>query len=223
VHTVPEWHWTDLGRTLDLPLDLRMSNPVVMSMNREFRYSPSMGKGASEVSGYRNDGVGTAVALVNAVTGEPAATDDELVELLAGFNFRVDQLDRADGERLRRWARRLRPVFTATDQDTATTLLNGLLGGVTMGPHISDHGLGPHLHYAAPGAGLVDRVRANTGVGLAFLLCEHGASRLGVCGADGCERVYADVSRGPRRRYCSPGCLNRSSVAAFRARRATEA
>lgn len=206
---------------MDLPSDLRMSNRLVMSVNRESRYSPSMGTVVSEVTGYRNDGVGTAVALVNAVTGEPAATDAELVELLSGFNFRVEQLDRAEDERLRRWARQLRPVFTATDQDTATTLLNGLLGQVAMGPHISDHGLGPHLHYAAPGAGPVDRVRANTAVGLAFLLCEHGASRLGVCGADGCERVYADVSRGPRRRYCSRGCLNRSGVAAFRARRAT--
>lgn len=206
---------------MDLPFHLRASNPFVMSVDGDSSYIQCMGKAASEVTGYRNDGVGTAVALVNAVTGEPAAGDSDLVGLLAGFNFRADHLDPPDAERLRRWARRLRPVFTAADQDTATTLLNGLLGRVTMGPHISDHGLGPHLHYAAPGAGLVDRVRANTAIGLAFLLCEHGASRLGVCDADGCDRVYADVSRGPRRRYCSPGCLNRSSVAAFRARRAT--
>jgi predicted RNA-binding Zn ribbon-like protein len=170
----------------------------------------------SEVTGYRNDGVGTAVALVNAAD----ATDDELVTLLARFNFLADQLDRPGAERLRDWAHRLRPVFTAPDQGAATALLNELLGQVAMRPHISDHGLGPHLHYAVPGAGLVDRVRANTAVGLAFLLCEHGAGRLGVCGAEGCERVYADVSRGPRRRYCSSSCLNRSSVAAFRARRA---
>lgn len=180
-----------------------------------------MGKAASEVTGYRNDGVGTAVALVNAVaSGAPPATDEALADLLAGFNFLADQLDQAGAVRLREWARRLRPVFTAPDQDTATAMLNDLLGQVAMRPHISDHGLGPHLHYAEPGAGLVDRVRANTAVGLAFLLCEHGAGRLGVCGAEGCDRVYADVSRGPRRRYCSPGCLNRSSVAAFRARRA---
>lgn len=180
-----------------------------------------MGKAASEVTGYRNDGVGTAVALVNAVAGgAPPPAGEELAELLAGFNFLVGQLDRDAAARLRDWAHRLRPVFTAADQETATAVLNELLGQVAMQPHISDHGLGPHLHYAVPGAGLVDRVRANTAVGLAFLLCEHGAERLGVCGADGCERVYADVSRGPRRRYCSPGCLNRSSVAAFRARRA---
>ncbi|HEX2130333.1 MAG TPA: CGNR zinc finger domain-containing protein [Actinophytocola sp.] len=170
---------------------------------------------ASEVTGYRNDGVGTAVALANA----PDADDAELAELLAGFNFLADQLDPPGAERLRDWARRLRPVFTAAGQAAAVEVVNGLLAQVAMAPHISDHGLGPHLHYAVPGADLVDRVRANTAVGLAFLLCERGAGRLGVCDADGCERVYADVSRGPRRRYCSPACLNRSGVAAYRARR----
>jgi predicted RNA-binding Zn ribbon-like protein len=48
----------------------------------------------------------------------------------------------------------------------------------------------------------------------------HGADRLGRCQAAGCDRVHADVQRGPRRRYCSRACQNRSSVAAFRARRA---
>lgn len=179
-----------------------------------------MGKGAGEVTGYRNDGVGTAVALVNAMAGDVPAPAGLLAEILTSHNFLVDELDPGDVDRLRDWARRLRPVFTA-DQQSAVELVNDLLGRVTMGPHISDHGLGPHLHYAAPGAGLVDRVRANTAVGLAFLLCDHGASRLGVCDAERCQRVYADVSRGPRRRYCSQGCLNRSGVAAFRARRAT--
>lgn len=172
---------------------------------------------ASEVTGYRNDGVGTAVALVNAVD----APDESLPAILTRYNFLADELTHDGVEQLRAWARHLRPVFTAADQTSAVELLNELIGHVAMGPHISDHGLGPHLHYAPPGAGLVDRVRANTAIGLAFVLCEHGASRLGVCAADRCDRVYADISRGPRRRYCSASCLNRSSVAAFRARRAT--
>lgn len=171
----------------------------------------------SEVTGYRNDGVGTAVALVNAVT----VGDAELAEVLVAFNFKVDELDGPGVERLRAWAPRLRAVFTAADQDVAVELVNGLMASVPMRPHISDHGLGSHLHYAVPGAGLVDRVRANTAVGLAFLLCEYGHARLGVCTAEGCARVYADVSRGPRRRFCSKACLNRSTVAAYRARKAT--
>jgi CGNR zinc finger len=172
-----------------------------------------------ETSGYRIDGAATAVALVNAVTTGAGVPDADLVELLGAHRYLVPSaLSAADGERLRDWARRLRPAFCGGE---VIALLNGLLAEVPLQPHISDHGLGPHLHYGEPGTGLVDRVRANTAFGLALAVCEHGAERLGRCRAAGCDRVYADVRRGPRRRYCSRTCQNRSSVAAFRARRAS--
>ena len=171
-----------------------------------------------ETSGYRIDGAGTAVALVNAVTAGAGVSDAGLAELLGVHRYLVHELSAADADRLRDWARRLRPAFGGAE---AVALLNGLLAEVPLQPHISDHGLGPHLHYGEPGAGLVDRVRANTAFGLALAVCEHGAERLGRCHAAGCDRVYADVQRGPRRRYCSRACQNRSSVAAFRARRAS--
>jgi predicted RNA-binding Zn ribbon-like protein len=171
-----------------------------------------------ETSGYRVDGVGTAVALVNAVTTGAGISDAELAELLGAHRYLVPELSAADANRLRDWAHRLRPAFGGAE---VVALLNGLLAEVPLQPHISDHGLGPHLHYGEPGAGLVDRVRANTAFGLALAVCEHSADRLGRCRAAGCDRVYADVQRGPRRRYCSRACQNRSSVAAFRARRAS--
>ncbi|MFI6788779.1 CGNR zinc finger domain-containing protein [Nonomuraea sp. NPDC050383] len=176
----------------------------------------------TEVTGYRNDGVGTAVALVNAVTADaPAPTPEALGALLTSYNFKVEHpLTEDEAEALRLWARRLRPVFAENDEARAVDLLNTVMGEVPMHPHISDHGEGPHLHYGPPGAALVDRVRANTAVGLAFVICEYGAGRLGVCPDAACERVYADISRGPRRRYCSKTCLNRNTVAAYRARRA---
>lgn len=175
---------------------------------------------ANEVTGYRNDGVGTAVSLVNAITVDvEQGGADGLAELLAGFNFDAAALSMEEAEELRDWARRLREIFTSDDQMSAVSHVNELMAGTPMRPHISDHGLGAHLHYAEPGAALVDRVRANTAIALAFLLCEYGSGRLGVCSADGCHRVYADVSRGPRRRFCSKPCLNRSTVAAYRARR----
>ncbi|MEU6424956.1 CGNR zinc finger domain-containing protein [Microbispora sp. NPDC046973] len=175
----------------------------------------------TEVTGYRNDGVGTAAALVNAVTtGGRDVSAETLRALLASYNFKVDEpLTEDETQMLRDWARRLRPVFAEPDQARAIDLLNALMAEAPMRPHISDHGLGPHLHYGPPGAALVDRVRANTAVGLAFVICEYGAERLGVCLDAGCERVYADIARGPRRRYCSKACLNRNTVAAFRARR----
>lgn len=169
-----------------------------------------------ETSGYRIDGAGTAVALVNAVTTGAGVSDVGLAELLGAHRYLVPELSAADADRLRDWARRLRPAFGGAE---VVALLNGLLADSPLQPHISDHGLGPHLHYGEPGAGLVDRVRANTAFGLALAVCEHGAERLGRCQAAGCDRVYADVQRGPRRRYCSRACQNRSSVAAFRARR----
>jgi predicted RNA-binding Zn ribbon-like protein len=171
-----------------------------------------------EASGYRIDGAGTAVALVNAVTTGGGLSDAGLADLLGTHRYLVDGLPPQEAERLRDWARRLRLAFGAAD---AVSLINGLLAEVPLQPHISDHGLGPHLHYGEPGAGLVDRVRANTALGLALVVCEHGADRLGRCEAAPCDRVYADVQRGPRRRYCSRTCQNRSAVAAFRARRAS--
>jgi predicted RNA-binding Zn ribbon-like protein len=171
-----------------------------------------------ETSGYRIDGAGTAVALVNAVTAGAGVSDAELAELLGVHRYLVPEFSAADADRVRDWARRLRPAFGGPE---VVELLNRLLAEVPLQPHISDHGLGPHLHYGEPGAGLVDRVRANTAFGLALAVCEHGSDRLGRCQAAGCDRVYADVQRGPRRRYCSRACQNRSSVAAFRARRAS--
>ena len=174
-----------------------------------------------ETSAYRIDGAGTAVALVNAVTtGGGGVADAGLAELLGAHRYRVPELSPGDADRLRDWAHRLRPVFGPGIAPAAVVeLLNGLLAEVALQPHISDHGLGPHLHYGEPGAGLVDRVRANTAFGLALVVCEHGADRLGRCAAADCDRVHADVQRGPRRRYCSRACQNRSAVAAFRARR----
>jgi CGNR zinc finger/Putative stress-induced transcription regulator len=173
--------------------------------------------------GYRIDGAATAVDLVNAVTSRAGdASDAALAELLVRHHYLVTGLTGQDGDRLRVWARELRGVFTAcADGQDAVELLNGLMARVPLRPHISDHGLGPHLHYGVPGADLVDRVRANTVVGLAFAVCEHGPERLGRCQASGCDRVLVDVLRGRRRRYCSKACQNRSSVAAFRARTAT--
>ena len=68
-----------------------------------------------ETSGYRIDGAGTAVALVNAVTTGGGLPDAGLVELLAAHRYLVARLSTAEAERLRDWARRLRPVFDGAE------------------------------------------------------------------------------------------------------------
>jgi predicted RNA-binding Zn ribbon-like protein len=170
-----------------------------------------------EASRYRIDGARAAAALVNAATAGGDLTDAGVSDLLRAHHYLAPELSLAEADRVRDWAHRLRPAFGGAD---AATLLNELLAEVALQPYIGDHGMGPHLHYGDPGAGLVDRVRADTAFGLALVVCEHGADRLGRCDAGGCDRVYADVQRGPRRGYCSRACQNRSSMVMFRAKRA---
>ena len=97
-------------------------------------------------------------------------------------------------------------------------VVNDLLAAVELRPHLTDHDdRGHHLHYEAPQAGLVERVRANTLMGLAALLCDEH-ERIGTCDAVRCERAWVDTSRNARRRFCSTACANRTHVAAHRAR-----
>lgn len=173
------------------------------------------------VTGYKSHGVGAAAALVNAVTSTGGDDrDDALRGVLAAHGFFVAGFTADTGAALRAWARRLRALFEAETLDAAASLLNGLLADVPMHPHLADHDeLGLHLHYAPPEVDLAHRFRATTLMNLSELVCDHGIDRIGVCAAPGCDRVYADDSRGGRRRFCSGSCANRTNVAAYRARR----
>lgn len=170
------------------------------------------------ITGYKGQGVAASAALVNAVTAGADPGDEELRALVHEHGFSGEQP--ADCPALRDFARRLRPFFECAELAAAVEVLNALLLAVPMQPHLSDHDdLGLHLHAAPPSSGFAHRFRATVLMSLAELLCEHGLSRTGVCAADGCDRVYADTSRGGRRRFCSESCANRTNVAAFRARR----
>jgi predicted RNA-binding Zn ribbon-like protein len=54
--------------------------------------------------------------------------------------------------------------------------------------------------------------------GLAAVLGTDARSRLGVCTAPRCDRVYVDTSFAGTRRFCSTSCQNRVKTAAYRAR-----
>jgi CGNR zinc finger len=183
-----------------------------------------------DTSGYRSDGVGLAVAIVNAVDTavnafvDPAAdrgldASDALDDALCRYGFNLALVSGRDRAGLRLWAGYLHEVFAATNAAHAARVLNQLLDAVIAHPYITDHdGRGLHLHYAPPESSTLQRVQASTAMGLATLICDYGTSRLGVCRASGCERVYVDVSRNAQRRFCSDACANRTNVAAFRAR-----
>jgi predicted RNA-binding Zn ribbon-like protein len=172
-----------------------------------------------DTSGYRSDGVGLAVAVVNAVF-DPEVDDGEGVdEALGRYGFSLNRVTNRDRAGLRLWAGHLHEVFAAKDGDEAANILNQLLDAVTAHPYITDHdGRGLHLHYAPPEASTLHRVQASTAMGMANLVCDYGVGRSGVCRAAGCECVYVDVSRNAQRRFCSEACANRTNVAAFRAR-----
>jgi predicted RNA-binding Zn ribbon-like protein len=109
----------------------------------------------------------------------------------------------------------LAEVFRSADPQAVVNLL---LAAVDVRPHLTDHDdRGHHLHYETPSAGLVERVRANTLMGLAVLLCDEH-DRIGTCDAVRCQRAWVDTSRNARRRFCSSACANRTHVAAHRAR-----
>ena len=156
-----------------------------------------------DISGYRSDGVGLAVALVNGVY-DPAVDESEAVDAaLLRYGVINRPLSARERAAVRTWAEHL---------------LNQLLDVVVTHPYITDHGGRLHLHYAPAEAAPLHRVQASTSMALAIVLCDYGMSRLGVCRAADCECVYVDVSRNAQRRFCSESCANRTNVAAFRAR-----
>jgi predicted RNA-binding Zn ribbon-like protein len=101
----------------------------------------------------------------------------------------------------------------AADEDAVVARLNALLVRHPVRPQLSAHdGQRWHLHLAdAPAACAV--------MGLAAVVAELGADRLGRCQEPRCSRAFLDTSSNRSRRYCSARCASRANVAAYRARR----
>lgn len=105
-------------------------------------------------------------------------------------------------------------VFAAAgDDDAVAALVNALLARYPVRPQLSAHdGQRWHLH-------LADDSAACAVMGLAAVVAELGADRLGRCLDARCSRAFLDTSSNRSRRYCSARCASRANVAAFRARR----
>ncbi|MFD1936194.1 CGNR zinc finger domain-containing protein [Nonomuraea mangrovi] len=107
----------------------------------------------------------------------------------------------------------LASVFALADagkHEEAVELLNELLARHPVRPQISAHdGQDWHLHLSEGGPVM----------GLAVVVTELGADRLGVCREARCSKVFVDTSSNRSRRYCSERCASRANVAAYRARR----
>jgi predicted RNA-binding Zn ribbon-like protein len=164
----------------------------------------------------------TAARLVNA----DLLGADALRGLLAGREGPGRTVDEGDVARLRAFLTELRRVFDAAAAGDGTVVvdrLNRLVSDRRVTPqvvacHDPDGQPAWRLRAQASADSLVDRLAAESLLGLATLVCELGPGRLGVCSAPGCGGVFVDVSPNRSRRYCSERCSSRTNVAAYRAR-----
>ena len=160
--------------------------------------------------------------LLNAEITDVAALQTHL----ADRDWLVAQVTDRDCMLLRKFQRELRPVFEASESGDSTQvveLLNDLMVRHPITPRISDHDDGDlHLHVATKSASVAELLVGESLLGLANLVCDLGATRLGICSEPRCDQVFVDTSPNQSRRYCSDRCSSRANVAAFRARRRAE-
>jgi predicted RNA-binding Zn ribbon-like protein len=164
-----------------------------------------------------------AAALVNA----PLETEADVAAHLADRQWLRDRLEPRDLMPLVTLQDELRAVFEASDAGEETdvvALMNTLLAVYPVSPRIAGHDSATwHLHVAEKGSSVSALVTAECLMGLAMLVVDYGPTRLGVCSAERCSRVFVDTSPNSSRRYCSERCSSRANVAAYRARRKAEA
>lgn len=157
-----------------------------------------------------------AAALVNAVLPDAEALRGHLIQR----PWLAERAADRDAFILRRFQAELRPVFEAPDAAQVVARLNELLERHPITPFVSDHDPSRlHLHVATSTSSPAELLRSEALLGLAVLVCDLGPTRLGVCHAPPCRRVYVDTSPNQSRRYCSERCSSRANVAAYRARR----
>jgi predicted RNA-binding Zn ribbon-like protein len=127
-----------------------------------------------------------------------------------------------DAITLRRFVKELRGVFessNAGDEHAVVDQLNTLLAKHPVTPYIAGHQPGRwHMHVADRQSSVSELLIAESLMGLSTLVCDLGATRLGVCDASSCTNVFVDTSPNRSRRYCSDRCSSRENVAAYRAR-----
>ena len=164
-----------------------------------------------------------AVDLVNA----PLGTEDDLRAQLAGRVWMAERVRTEDVGRLQEFRAGLAQVADASaagDGTAAVAALNRLLARHPIRPVISGHDEKSwHLHVYDEDASVSETVCAEALFGLAMLVSDHGATRIGRCAATDCDNAFIDTSANRSRRFCSTRCSTRMNVAALRRRRQNQA
>jgi predicted RNA-binding Zn ribbon-like protein len=116
-------------------------------------------------------------------------------------------------------ARRVFEALEAGDEDTAAGLVNQMLLQTGARPQLDTNAQeGYSLHFHGPNDSFSRGWAAGIAAGLAMAVGADLGSRLGICSAPACDRVYIDLSRNSMRRFCSTRCQNRVKTAAYRSR-----
>ncbi|MEV4252709.1 CGNR zinc finger domain-containing protein [Spirillospora sp. NPDC049652] len=164
---------------------------------------------------YTAAGAIVAAELVN----EPSGSAAWMSDLLERYEIYRPSLDQAGAAELRAWAEGLRLAFETTGAEQAAAV-DALFVAADCRPRLVSHdGLPYHLHYAPLDAKVTTRVKALTTAGLAQVIADGAAGRLGSCTREGCDIVFVDTSRNGRRAFCSVRCANAVNVRRHRARR----
>lgn len=171
-----------------------------------------------QLNPYGVDGVVMAQDLANrpptSVNELRGVCDDHgLVRERAITGHDLEMVERAIGEWL--------AVVDAQDPEERGSRVNAMTEAYCSFPTLTDHaGTGWHLHYRPSEISVGRQVGAMMAAGTALHLAGRGMNRLGRCAVDDCDRVYVDLTRNGRQRYCSPACANRDAVRRHRARAA---
>jgi predicted RNA-binding Zn ribbon-like protein len=157
--------------------------------------------------------------VVNADLSSEASLRDHLAE----ESWLLERLTSADLEPLRTVQRELAELVDASAGGDGTGVvrrLNDLLSKHPIRPRVSGHDESSwHLHVNDDDASVAETMISEALLGLTILVTEVGATRLGRCAAETCNRAFVDTSANSSRRFCSTRCSTRTNVAALRRRK----
>lgn len=113
----------------------------------------------------------------------------------------------------------LAPVFAAATVENAVKLLDPMLRDAVIPTRLTATRGAAYWSWGTDQRG-IDALRARLLTALAAHVVRHGVSRLGVCQASPCPRVFVDRSRARTRRFCCDRCNDRAAALAYRQRSA---
>ena len=177
-----------------------------------------------------------AVLLVNALSPgwargrslQPPVGEQEreaAAEALRSIDPELTAISAEEAGQLAGWSATMRAVFAAVaagDLDTAAGHVERMLQETATRPSMARHDEQLwHVHYQGTSGGVAGQWAGTCAAALGVVLGSDARSRLGVCTAERCDRVYVDTSHNGTRRFCSTACQNRVKAAAFRTRNQT--